>query len=54
MSNPIGAQASPNPGAGLGLENTRDRLRLMHPAASLQAGPRDGRFVAEVCLPLGV
>ena len=54
VSNPIGAQASPNPGAGLGLKNTRDRLRLMHPAASLQAGPRDGRFIAEVCLPLGV
>ena len=54
VSNPIGAQASPNPGAGLGLKNTRDRLRLMHPAASLQAGPRDGRFVAEVCLPLGL
>ncbi len=54
VSNPIGEQASPNPGAGLGLKNTRDRLRLMHPAASLQAGPRGGRFVAEVCLPLGV
>jgi len=53
VSNPIGAQGSPNPGAGLGLKNTRDRLRLMHPAASLQAGPLGDRFVAEVCLPLG-
>jgi two-component system, LytTR family, sensor histidine kinase AlgZ len=52
VTNPLGAHASPNPGAGLGLANTRDRLRLMHSGASLQAGPRDGRFVAEVRLPL--
>jgi hypothetical protein len=52
VSNPLGAACSPNPGAGLGLANTRDRLRLMHPAATLTAGPRDGRFVAEVRLPL--
>ena len=52
VTNPAGGQASPNPGAGLGLASTRDRLRLMHPAASLHAGPEGGRFVAEIRLPL--
>jgi hypothetical protein len=52
VTNPLNAQASPNPGAGLGLANTGDRLRLMHPAATLHAGPRGDRFVAEVRLPL--
>jgi two-component system sensor histidine kinase AlgZ len=53
VTNPLNAHASPNPGAGLGLENIRARLRLLHPAASLRAGPQDGYFVAEVRLPLG-
>ena len=53
VTNQAGAQVPPNPGAGLGLANTRDRLRLMHPAASLQAGLQGERFVAEVRLPLG-
>lgn len=53
VTNPAGAGTSPNPGAGLGLANTRDRLRLMHPQASLQAGLQGERFVAEVRLPLG-
>jgi hypothetical protein len=52
VTNPAGAQASPNPGAGLGLANTRERLRLMHPGASLHTHLQDGRFVAEVRLPL--
>ncbi len=52
VSNPVSAQVSPNPGAGLGLANTRDRLRLMHPAASLHAGLQGGRFVAEIRLPI--
>ncbi|MYN29802.1 sensor histidine kinase [Duganella levis] len=52
VTNPAGAGATPNPGTGLGLANTRDRLRLMHPAASLQAGLQGDRFVAEVRLPL--
>lgn len=52
VTNPAGAGTSPNPGAGLGLANTRDRLRLMHPSASLQAGLQGERFVAEVRLPL--
>lgn len=54
VSNPVSAQVSPNPGAGLGLANTRDRLRLMHPAASLQAGLQGERFVAEIRLPMTV
>ena len=52
VTNPISAQASPNPGTGLGLANTRDRLRLMHEGASLRAAAHGGRFVAEVRLPL--
>jgi two-component system sensor histidine kinase AlgZ len=54
VTNPAGAGTPANPGAGLGLANTRDRLRLMHPAASLQAGRQGDRFVAEVRLPLGM
>jgi len=52
VTNPALAQASPNPGAGLGIANTRERLRLMHPTASLRTNLQDGRFVAEVRLPL--
>jgi hypothetical protein len=52
VSNPAGARASANPGAGLGLANTRDRLRLMNPAASLRTGRQGNRFIAEVRLPL--
>jgi hypothetical protein len=52
VTNPVSAHASPNPGAGLGLANTRERLKLMHPAATLSTCLRDGRFVAEVRLPL--
>lgn len=52
VSNPAGVRATANPGAGLGLANTRDRLRLMHRTASLRAGRQGDRFVAEVLLPL--
>jgi LytS/YehU family sensor histidine kinase len=52
VTNLASAQASPNPGAGLGLANTRERLKLTHPAASLSTSLQDGRFVAEVRLPL--
>jgi two-component system sensor histidine kinase AlgZ len=52
VTNPAGSGLPANPGAGLGLANTRDRLRLMHPSASLQAGRQGERFVAEVRLPL--
>jgi two-component system, LytTR family, sensor histidine kinase AlgZ len=52
VTNPARSGAPANPGAGLGLANTRDRLRLLHPEASLQAGRQGQRFVAEVRLPL--
>lgn len=52
VTNPLGTGTPANPGAGLGLANTRERLRLMHPEASLQAGRQAERFVAEVRLPL--
>lgn len=51
VTNPAGDNAHANPGAGLGLANTQDRLRLMHPRASLQAKRQGDRFVAEVRLP---
>lgn len=54
VSNPAGDGAGANPGAGLGLANTRARLALLDPRASLQAGRQGGRFVAEIRLPLGV
>jgi hypothetical protein len=52
VSNPVSPHVSPNPGAGLGLANTRDRLRLVNPAASLRAGLQGNRFVAELRLPI--
>lgn len=52
VTNPVGLHASPNPGAGLGLANTRERLRLTSPGASLSAGREGERFVAEVRLPM--
>lgn len=52
VTNPASDNVPANPGAGLGLANTHDRLRLMHPCASLQAGRRGDRFVAEVRLPI--
>ncbi len=52
VTNPIGAEVSANPGAGLGLANIGDRLRLMDPDASLHAARQGDRFVAEVRLPI--
>ena len=52
VTNPARGDLPANPGAGLGLANTRDRLRLMHPEAALFAGRQGERFVAEVRLPL--
>ncbi len=52
VSNPVGLGTPANPGAGLGLANTQDRLHLMHPEASLRAGRQGERFVAEIRLPL--
>lgn len=52
VTNPVTAHASPNPGAGLGLVNTRERLRLTIPNATLAAAREGERFVAEVRLPM--
>jgi two-component system sensor histidine kinase AlgZ len=52
VSNAASAHVSQNPGAGLGLANTRERLRLMNPAATLRAERDGNRFVVEVRLPL--
>jgi hypothetical protein len=53
VSNPLSAHAPANPGTGLGLQNTRERLVMFDPAASLHAEKRDARFYAEIRLPLG-
>lgn len=53
VSNPAGSGTGVNPGAGLGLANTRARLALLDPSASLLAGRQGARFVATVRLPLG-
>ncbi|MYM87901.1 sensor histidine kinase [Rugamonas sp. FT82W] len=53
ISNPVAAEATPNPGLGLGLANTRARLQLAYRgAASLESALRDGRFEAEIRMPL--
>lgn len=52
VTNPAHDNAPANPGAGLGLANTQDRLRLMNAEASLDAGRQGDHFVAEVRLPL--
>ncbi len=52
VTNPVACDTAANPGAGLGLANTQDRLRLTCPDASLRAGRQGERFVAEVRLPL--
>lgn len=52
VCNPLNAHATPNPGAGLGLRNTRARLQLTTPAATLQTRSGDGRFVVEIHMPL--
>lgn len=51
VSNPVNPQAPANPGTGLGLTNTRERLTLFNPQATLRAGRRGDRFWAEVQLP---
>jgi two-component system sensor histidine kinase AlgZ len=52
VSNPARPHASPNPGMGLGLHNTRDRLRLTSAAASLHTELRADRFLVEIRMPL--
>lgn len=51
VSNPVGGQLGANPGAGLGLANTRARLALLDPQASLHAGRQGDRYVATARLP---
>jgi hypothetical protein len=52
VSNPASAHASPNPGTGLGLHNTRARLQLTSAAASLHTELRANRFLVEIRMPL--
>lgn len=52
VANPAGTPAGGNPGAGLGLPNTRARLALLDPGASLTTRIDAGWFIAEVRLPL--
>ena len=54
VMNPVSAWASPNPGTGLGLANTRARLALADPRASLRTESADGTFTAEISLPLAL
>ena len=53
VSNPVNVHTPANPGTGLGLKNTRERLQMFDPAATLSAERRGERFWAEICLPLG-
>ena len=52
VSNPASAHLSPNPGTGLGLHNTRARLKSSSAAASLRTELRAERFVVEIRMPL--
>ncbi len=52
LSNPVASQSAPNPGLGLGLSNTRERLALRYgDAAKIQTQVRDGRFHVDMWLP---
>jgi two-component system sensor histidine kinase AlgZ len=52
VSNPASAHLSPNPGTGLGLHNTRARLKLTSAAATLRTELRAERFLVEIRMPL--
>lgn len=54
VCNPLQPHATPNPGAGLGLQNTRERLQSSSKQASLQTQRLDGRFLVEIRMPLQV
>ncbi|MFM2085652.1 MAG: hypothetical protein RLZZ237_521 [Pseudomonadota bacterium] len=54
VCNPLQPHATPNPGAGLGLQNTRERLQSSSRQASLQTQRVDGRFLVEIRMPLQV
>jgi two-component system sensor histidine kinase AlgZ len=52
VSNPASEQRSPNPGLGLGLRHTRERLQLAYGArAAIASGVSDGRFRVDISLP---
>ena len=52
VGNALHPQATPNPGAGLGLKHIAARLRLAYgSAAALQAGPSAGRFEVAIRIP---
>lgn len=52
LSNPVTTQTAPNPGLGLGLSNTRERLALRYgDAAKIQTEVREGRFHVDIWLP---
>lgn len=54
LSNPVQHEGeSPNPGAGLGLRNTRDRLAMSYgPAATLTTHVSEQRFCVKIEIPL--
>lgn len=53
VANPIVPGALPNPGAGIGLANVRERLRSAYGgAASLAVDQADGCFIATLRLPM--
>jgi two-component system sensor histidine kinase AlgZ len=54
VMNPVSEWTSPNPGTGLGLSNTRERLALLDARASLRTERQDGSFTAEISLPLAL
>ena len=54
ICNPYRAGAEPNPGLGLGLANTRERLQHAYGGeAVFESTIRDGRFCVELTLPAG-
>jgi LytS/YehU family sensor histidine kinase len=54
VMNPVSEYASPNPGTGLGLANTRSRLALLDARASLRTERQGRHFLAEISLPLAL
>ena len=53
VANPVHEGVVENPGTGLGLRNTAERLKLAYgEAASLQTGVSGGRFEVNICMPV--